>query len=275
MESSAGNPKLPKNWNDLSEKQKADWKKKNYSSKIKVSEATIQKLRDGKTKSANVKKYAGTKNKEIREAMNRFYGKGWDKGAKDKTPSPSPSKPSTPSGPKTIRSIEGSQGYSAPKKGSSSKDGNKGNSGKGRQVPVTSVTPKITVKATSKKKQASTREMVLGLASLAGGAGIARAATTGVLKAGQYAMGRGALQQVASKQAVAKAGSTAAKAVKGAKVKGTSRPATRVASKRVVKNVPKRTGPKKPTPPMTRTTQVASKRIIKKRAINNAKKAGM
>lgn len=111
-------------WNDLTPAQQAAWKKKNFNPNIKVSEATIQKLRDGKTKSANIKKYAGTNNKQIREAMNRFYGKGWDKGAKPKTggskykPGPVNDRPNASDVPmRTIRSIEGSAGYSAPKKG--------------------------------------------------------------------------------------------------------------------------------------------------------------
>ncbi len=52
-----------------------DWKKKNYDTSIKVSEATIQGLRDGKTFEGNVAKFKSGATAEQREAMNRFYGK--------------------------------------------------------------------------------------------------------------------------------------------------------------------------------------------------------
>jgi hypothetical protein len=126
-------------WNDLSPEQQDAWKKKNFNSNIKVSEATIQKLRDGKTKSANIKKYAGTNNKQIREAMNRFYGKGWDKGAKPNKPN-KPDTPSAPSSPNwrgpSIRSVEGSAGYSAPKKG-------KGKGKSGATIKLTGSSPTL------------------------------------------------------------------------------------------------------------------------------------
>lgn len=52
-----------------------DWKKKNYDTSIKVSEATIQGLRSGKTFEGNVAKFKSGATAEQREAMNRFYGK--------------------------------------------------------------------------------------------------------------------------------------------------------------------------------------------------------
>lgn len=52
-----------------------DWKKKNYNTSVKVSEATIQGLRDGKTFEGNVAKFKSGATAEQREAMNRFYGK--------------------------------------------------------------------------------------------------------------------------------------------------------------------------------------------------------
>jgi hypothetical protein len=57
------------------------WRKQNYNLNIRVPESAIQKLRDGKTKSNNIKRFAGTDSKVMREAMNRFYGKNWEKGA--------------------------------------------------------------------------------------------------------------------------------------------------------------------------------------------------
>lgn len=56
----------------------ADWKKKNFNLSINVPASAIQKLRDGKTKSNNIKTYKGTKSAVMKEAMNRFYGKGWE-----------------------------------------------------------------------------------------------------------------------------------------------------------------------------------------------------
>jgi hypothetical protein len=55
----------------------ADWKKQNYNSKIRVSEQTIQKLRNGKTFENNIAiaKNAGKIDAQTREGMNRFYGK--------------------------------------------------------------------------------------------------------------------------------------------------------------------------------------------------------
>lgn len=52
-----------------------DWKKKNYNTSVKVSEATIQGLREGKTFEGNVAKFKSGATAEQREAMNRFYGK--------------------------------------------------------------------------------------------------------------------------------------------------------------------------------------------------------
>jgi hypothetical protein len=84
-------------WNSLSAAQQAAWKKKNFNPKVSVPQSAIDKLMAGKTKSNNVKKFAGTDSKVMREAMNRFYGKGWDKGAKPKVEKPKP-KPA-PKGP--------------------------------------------------------------------------------------------------------------------------------------------------------------------------------
>jgi hypothetical protein len=56
----------------------ANFKKANFNMAINVPESAIQKLRAGKTKSNNVKTYKGTKSAVMKEAMNRFYGKGWD-----------------------------------------------------------------------------------------------------------------------------------------------------------------------------------------------------
>jgi hypothetical protein len=116
-------------WNNLTPAQQAAWKKKNFNSSIRVPQSAIDKLMAGGSKAANVKKYAGTNSKVMREAMNRFYGKGWDKGAsgggnkggtKPYKPGPMVDRPNIKDVPKrTIRSIEGSKGYSAPKKGKS------------------------------------------------------------------------------------------------------------------------------------------------------------
>jgi hypothetical protein len=82
-------------WNNLTPAQQAAWKKKNFNTKVSVPQSAIDKLMAGKTKSNNIKKYAGTKSPVMREAMNRFYGKGWDKGVAPKAEKPKvkPSKP--------------------------------------------------------------------------------------------------------------------------------------------------------------------------------------
>jgi hypothetical protein len=84
-------------WNSLSAAQQAAWKKKNFNPKVSVPQSAIDKLMAGKTKTNNIKKYSGTSSKVMREAMNRFYGKGWDKGATPKGDKPkvkpSPSQP--------------------------------------------------------------------------------------------------------------------------------------------------------------------------------------
>lgn len=74
-------------WNSLTPKQQAAFKKKNFNTSVKVPQSAIDKLNAG-SKAANVKKYAGTTNKVMREAMNRYYGKGWDKGASVKKSAP-------------------------------------------------------------------------------------------------------------------------------------------------------------------------------------------
>jgi hypothetical protein len=56
-----------------SKKVSSDWKKKNYNSSVKVSEAEVQKLRAAGSKSAAIKKYGS--DPKMREALNRFYGK--------------------------------------------------------------------------------------------------------------------------------------------------------------------------------------------------------
>ena len=56
-----------------SKKVSSDWKKKNYNSSVKVSEAQVQKLRAAGSKSAAIKKYGS--DPKMREALNRFYGK--------------------------------------------------------------------------------------------------------------------------------------------------------------------------------------------------------
>ncbi len=116
-----------------------DWRKKNFNLNIKVPQSAIDKLMKGGTPSANIKKYAGTDNKVMREAMNRFYGKGWEKKAPGSTPGDSkPKSPMTPprnvppsvadgAKPKygtntpSARAAEGSKGYKAPGKAAMAK----------------------------------------------------------------------------------------------------------------------------------------------------------
>lgn len=77
-----------------------DWRKKNFNLNVKVPQSAIDKLMKGGTPSANIKKYAGTDNKVMREAMNRFYGKGWEKKAPGSTPgNGGGSKPKSPTTP--------------------------------------------------------------------------------------------------------------------------------------------------------------------------------
>lgn len=113
-----------------------DWKKKNFNSNVKVPQSAIDKLMKGGTPSANIKKYAGTNDKVMREAMNRFYGKGWEKkapgfsgksgGGKSQSPTTPPrnvpssvagsAKPTYGTNTQSARAVEGSKGYKAPKK---------------------------------------------------------------------------------------------------------------------------------------------------------------
>jgi len=62
-------------WNSLTPTQQANWKATNFDKTVKVSEATIQGLRAGKTFEGNVAKFKTGATAEQREAMNRFYGK--------------------------------------------------------------------------------------------------------------------------------------------------------------------------------------------------------
>lgn len=116
-----------------------DWRKKNFNLNIKVPQSAIDKLMKGGTPSANIKKYAGTDNKVMREAMNRFYGKGWEKKAPGATPGGSkPKSPTTPprnvppmdggsakpkygTNTQSARAVEGSKGYKAPSKAAMAK----------------------------------------------------------------------------------------------------------------------------------------------------------
>jgi hypothetical protein len=59
----------------LKGKAAENWKAQNFDKSIKVSEATIQGLRAGKTFEGNVAKFKNGSTAEQREAMNRFYGK--------------------------------------------------------------------------------------------------------------------------------------------------------------------------------------------------------
>lgn len=90
-----------------------DWRKKNFNLNIKVPQSAIDKLMAGKTPSNNIKKYAGTDNKVMREAMNRFYGKGWEKKAPGASKSPkSPNTPTTP--PRNVPPVEGAPAKKSP-----------------------------------------------------------------------------------------------------------------------------------------------------------------
>jgi len=214
-------------------------------------------LMAGKTKSNNIKKFAGTDSKVMREAMNRFYGKGWDKGGsggggKPSKPDSKPGRPGgTPGGSgstfRSPRAVEGSQGYSAPNRGGQSQTP-KSKDSRRPQVPVTSVTPQATVKAVGKKRQERTRNLVLGLATLTGVGGAARAATTGALRAGQYAAGRGAAQKAGqnlAEQAAKKGAAAAARKIAAAK-KAAAAKKTATAKPAAKKTAAKKTAAKKP-----------------------------
>lgn len=113
-------------------KEFEDWRKKNFNLSVKVPQSAIDKLMAGKTPSNNIKKYAGTNNAVMREAMNRFYGKGWEKkapgfngksggnsGTKSGPMSPriaETTKPKYGTNTPSARAIEGRNGYTAPKK---------------------------------------------------------------------------------------------------------------------------------------------------------------
>ncbi len=71
----ADKKKSKSGWNAMSSSQKSDFKASNFDKSIKVSESTIQGLRDGKTFEGNVAKFKSGATAEQREAMNRFYGK--------------------------------------------------------------------------------------------------------------------------------------------------------------------------------------------------------
>lgn len=125
-------------------KEFEQFRKKNFNLNIKVPQSAIDKLMKGGTPSANIKKYAGTDNKVMREAMNRFYGKGWESkapgskggsngggnkggGSTVNPPRNVPpmdgvkSKPSYGTNARSARAVEGSKGYKAPKKGAAAK----------------------------------------------------------------------------------------------------------------------------------------------------------
>lgn len=161
-------------WKDLTPAQQAAWKKKNFNPNIKVPQSAIDKLNAGKTKANNVKKYAGTDNKIMREAMNRFYGKGWDKGGNGgggSKPKPKVNKPQSNQrgGGRFVDDKPGiPKGASKPKPKTT----------RPNRVPVTSVTPTITTKRVSDKRAARTREMLGALATVAGVGGVVRGGLT-------------------------------------------------------------------------------------------------
>lgn len=65
-------------WNSLTPQQQADWKKKNFNLKVKVTQSQLDKLRKAGTPTKAINLYKD--DKSMREALNRFYGK--DKVAK-------------------------------------------------------------------------------------------------------------------------------------------------------------------------------------------------
>ncbi len=177
------------------------WRKKNYDLSIRVPESAIQKLRDGKTKSNNIKRFAGTDSKVMREAMNRFYGKGWEKGAssgsgkggasdkpkggtKRNAPNPSGQGPNQRAFPKAQQRYDakdmnpGAYGSGAGKaKGKATGKAKDKSKWYGTKVPVTSI-GLGTVKAPSRKNA----NVALGMASIIIPAG-------GLVRAGMAAKG--------------------------------------------------------------------------------------
>jgi hypothetical protein len=297
-------------WNDLTPAQQAAWKKKNFNTNIRVPQSAIDKLMAGKTKANNIKKYSGTNSKVMREAMNRFYGKGWDKGGsgggdggnggggkggtKPYKPGPMIDRPNMSDVPRrTIRSIEGSKGYSAPKKGGSNagpkrskyeenykKMTGKYPNQKTKKEQVTSVTPTIMANRVSDKNKARGRQLVGTIATLTGVGGAARLATTGAIRAGQYAMGRGAAQvaqrNLANQAAAAAAKKTAAAAAKKTAAKKAAAAAAKPAAKTAASKTTAaaKTAAKKPVnkPAVkTPTSKPASKPINKPAAKTAAK----
>jgi hypothetical protein len=63
----------PKGWNAMSKAKQDAWKKANFDSSTKVTEAQLTKLRQAGTPTAAITKYAS--DPSMREALNRFYGK--------------------------------------------------------------------------------------------------------------------------------------------------------------------------------------------------------
>jgi len=62
-------------WNDLSPKEQADWKKKNYNMGINVSQDTIDAMNSRKTPEGNFDYFKkNAPSAEEREGLNRFYG---------------------------------------------------------------------------------------------------------------------------------------------------------------------------------------------------------
>jgi hypothetical protein len=63
----------PKGWNSMSKAKQDAWKKANFDSSTKVTEAQLAKLRQAGTPTKAITKYAN--DPSMREALNRFYGK--------------------------------------------------------------------------------------------------------------------------------------------------------------------------------------------------------
>ena len=63
----------PKGWNAMSKTKQEAWKKANFDTSTKVTEAQLTKLRQAGTPTAAITKYAS--DPSMREALNRFYGK--------------------------------------------------------------------------------------------------------------------------------------------------------------------------------------------------------
>jgi hypothetical protein len=88
----------PKGWNSMSKAKQDAWKKANFSSSVKVTEAQLDKLRAAKTPNAAIDKYKN--DPAMREALNRFYGKARvDKAAGSTTTSSAATKTPTRGGP--------------------------------------------------------------------------------------------------------------------------------------------------------------------------------